>query len=47
MVVMELETLERWCKEYGIDPMAIEVMNAWISQHTIGITYFKRSVLSG
>ena len=47
MVVMELETLERWCKEYGIERTTIEVVNAWITQHTIGITYFKKSVLPG
>lgn len=42
-----MDTLDEWCKEYGIERTAIEVMNAWISQQTIGITYFKRSVLPG
>ena len=42
-----MDSLEEWCLEYGIEPIAIEVMNAWISQDTIGITYFKRSVLPG
>ena len=42
-----MDSLDEWCKEYGIEPMAIEVMNAWINTHTLGITYFKKSVLPG
>lgn len=42
-----MDSIDKWCKEYDIEPIAIEVMNAWINQQTLGITYFKRSLLPG